>query len=99
MNKRHRRRKAIATMICKAISAYCCRENAKALSGIYGFVPLSDEPKPKKKQESNLEDCLNCEFLGLDELWSEFYCKKSDTRIHEDDDLVSEEKCKYFRRK
>lgn len=43
-------------------------ENAKALSGIYGFVPLSDEPTPKKKQESNLEDCLDCEFLGLDEL-------------------------------
>lgn len=74
-------------------------ENAKALSGICGFVPLSDEPKPKKKQESNLEDCLDCEFLGLDELWSEFYCKKSDTRIHEGDDLVNAKKCKYFRRK
>ena len=74
-------------------------ENAKVPSGIYGLIPLPDEPKPKKKQESNLEDCLDCEFLGLDELWSEFYCKKSDTRIHEDDDLVSEQKCKYFRRK
>ena len=74
-------------------------KNVQILSGIYGFVPLSDEPKPKKKQESNLEDCLDCEFLGLDELWSGFYCQKTDTRIHEDDDLVNEEKCKYFRRK
>ena len=74
-------------------------EKAKALSGIYGFVPLSDEPKPKKKQESNLEDCLDREYLGLDELWSGSYCKKSDTQIHEDNNLVSEEKCKYFRRK
>lgn len=32
-------------------------ENAKALSGIYGFVPLSDEPKPKKK--------AGIEFRGL----------------------------------
>ena len=74
-------------------------KNAKTLYGIYGFIPLQDEPKPKKKQESNLEDCLDCEFLGLDELWSEFYCKKADTRIHEDDDLVSKEKCKNIRRK
>lgn len=74
-------------------------ENTKALSGIYGFVPLSDEPKPKQKQKSNLEDCLDCEFLGLDELLSEFYCKKAGTRIHENDDLVNAEKCKYFRRK
>lgn len=22
--------------------------------------------------------CLDCEFLGLDELWSEFYCQKAD---------------------
>ena len=68
-------------------------------SGIYGLVPLPDEIVPKKKQESNLEDCLDCEYLCLDDLWFEFYCEKSDTRIHEDDDLVSEEKCKYFRRK
>lgn len=74
-------------------------EHAKVPSGIYGLVPLPDEPKPKKKQESNLEDCLNCEYLCLDDLWFEFYCEKSDTQIHEDDDLVSEEKCKYFRRK
>lgn len=74
-------------------------EHAKVPSGIYGLVSLPDEPKPKKKQESNLEDCLNCEYLCLDDLWFEFYCEKSDTRIHEDDDLVSEEKCKYFRRK
>ena len=74
-------------------------EKAKTLSGIYGFISLKDEPKLKKRQESNLEDCLDCEFLGLDELWTGFYCKKSDTRIHEDDDLVSKEKCKYFRRK
>ena len=69
-------------------------KNVQILSGIYGFVPLSDEPKPKKKQESNLEDCLDCEFLDLDEFWSGFYCKKSDTQIHEDNNLVSEEKCK-----
>ena len=74
-------------------------KNVQILSGIYGFVPLSDEPKPKKKQESNLADCLDCEFLSLDELWSGFYCQKADTRIYEDDDLVNEEKCKYFRRK
>lgn len=74
-------------------------EHAKVPSGIYGLVPLPDEPKPKKKRESNLEDCLDCEYLCLDDLWFEFYCKKSDTRIHEGDDLVSEEKCKYFRRK
>ena len=74
-------------------------EHAKVPSGIYGLVPLSDEPEPKKKQESNLEDCLNCEYLCFDYLWFEFYCKKSDPRIHEDDDLVSVEKCNYFRRK
>lgn len=53
-------------------------KNVQILSGTYWFVPLSDEPKPKKKQESNLENCLDCEFLGLDELWSEFYCQKAD---------------------
>ena len=74
-------------------------EHAKVPSGIYGLIPLLDEPKLKKRQESNLEDCLDCDFLGLDELWSGFYCKKSDTQIHEDNNLVSEEKCKYFRRK
>lgn len=69
-------------------------KNVQILSGIYGFVPLSDEPKPKKKQESNLEDCLDCEFLGLNSI-----AKRQISRIHEDDDLVNEEKCKYFRRK
>ena len=74
-------------------------KNVQILSGIYGFIPFQDAPKLEKRQESNLEDCLDCEFLGLDELWSGFYCKKSDTQIHEDNNLVSEEKCKYFRRK
>lgn len=40
-------------------------KNIQILSGIYGFVPLSDEHKPKKKQESNLEDCLDREFFGF----------------------------------
>lgn len=72
--------------------------NTKVPSGIYGLIPLPDESKPKKKQESNLEDCLNCEYLCVDDIWFEFYCEKPGTRIHEDDDLVSEEKCKYFKR-
>ena len=43
-------------------------KNVQILSGIYGFIPLLDEPKLEKRQESNLEDCLDCEFLCLDEL-------------------------------